>query len=98
MSDAQLLDVAVKDFENRYEGYLKNDPSDAQSWVTSQMFRALQQRKGAWNDVSEAIYNLLTYYDKFGSDKLTPRTIRLIQDNICKVLNINYDELVKKLI
>lgn len=96
MSDAQLLDVAVKDFENRYEGYLKNDPSDAQSWVTSQMFRALQQRKGAWNDVSEAIYNLLTYYDKFGSDKLTPRTIRLIQDNICKVLNINYDELVKK--
>ena len=42
------------------------------------MFRALQQRKGAWNDVSEAIYNLLTYYDKFGSDKLTPRTIRLI--------------------
>lgn len=96
MSDAQLLDVAVKDFENRYEGYLKNDPSNAQSWVTSQMFRALQQRKGAWNDVSEAIYNLLTYYDKFGSDKLTPRTIRLIQDNICKVLNINYDELVKK--
>lgn len=96
MSDAQLLDVAVKDFENRYEGYLKNDPTDAQSWITSQMFRALQQRKGAWNDVSEAIYNLLTYYDKFGSDKLTPRTIRLIQDNICKVLNINYDELVKK--
>lgn len=96
MSDAQLLDVAVKDFENRYEGYLKNDPSDAQSWVTSQMFRALQQRKGAWNDVSEAIYNLLTYYDKFGSDKLTPRTIRLIQNNICKVLNIDYNELVKR--
>lgn len=96
MSDAQLLDVAVKDFENRYKGYLKNDPSDAQSWVTSQMFRALQQRKGAWNDVSEAIYNLLTYYDKFGSDKLTPRTIRLIQNNICKVLNIDYNELVKR--
>lgn len=97
MNDSQLLEVAVNDFKNRFEGYLTNDPTDAQSWITGEMFRQLKQRKGAWNDVSEACYNLLTYYDRFG-DKTLKNSARLTlaTKKMCNTLGIKYEDLISK--
>jgi hypothetical protein len=64
-----LAEKIVKDFLNRYTGYLNNDPTDAQSWISADMYRQLRQRSGKWNDVLEACHNLLVNFDRFFDGK-----------------------------
>jgi hypothetical protein len=46
LTDNALAKKIIDTFNDRYTGYLNNDPTDAQSWITSAMFRQLKQRKG----------------------------------------------------
>jgi len=64
LSDEQLAKRAVEDALNRFGGYLNNDPTDAAAFIIPEMFRALKQREGKWNDVNEASHDLLENFDR----------------------------------
>lgn len=94
MTEEQLAKVIVDKAVTNFINYLNNDPSDAQTFVTAEMFRQARQREGLWNEIDEASYNLLEHYDEI---------TRLIQTDkdayireMCKYLKINYNDLVKR--
>lgn len=94
MTEEQLAKVIVDKAVTNFINYLNNDPSDAQTFVTAEMFRQARQREGLWNEIDEASYNLLEHYDEI---------TRLIQTDkdayireMCKYLKIDYDDLVKR--
>ena len=94
MTEEQLAKVIVDKAVTNFINYLNNDPSDAQTFVTAEMFRQARQREGLWNAIDEASYNLLEHYDEI---------TRLIQTDkdayireMCKYLKIDYNDLVKR--
>lgn len=92
LTDQQLLDLAIDDAINRFKGFLTNDPTDASVFITAEMYRALRQREGNWNDVDEACYNLLENYDKiYQLSNTQEQALR----KMCNDLNISYSKLIK---
>lgn len=93
LTDEQLLDQAIADAENRFRGFLDNDPTDASVFITAEMYRQLRQREGNWNDVDEACYNLLENYDNIiRLSKSYENELR----TMCQHLGIKYEDLIKK--
>ena len=94
MTEEQLAKVIVDKAVTNFINYLNNDPSDAQTFVTAEMFRQARQREGLWNEIDEASYNLLEHYDEI------TRLIQTDKDTyireMCKYLKINYNDLVKR--
>lgn len=64
LTDRELAKVIVANAKTRYEAYLNTDPTDAQSWISPDMFRRLKQSEGEWSDVKEACHTILEYYDQ----------------------------------
>lgn len=95
LSDEQLAKRAVKDALNRFGGYLNNDPTDAAAFITPEMFRGLKQREGKWNDVNEASHDLLENFDRITTLSQNAATRKALQ-NTCRILNIDYDDLLKR--
>ena len=58
-SREELYEMAKQDAERRLSGYLSNDPTDAQVWISPRMFRKLAIMNGEWNKQKEQAYNLL---------------------------------------
>lgn len=58
-SREELYEMAKQDAERRLSGYLSNDPTDAQVWISPKMFRKLAIMNGEWNKQKEQAYNLL---------------------------------------
>lgn len=94
MTEEQLAKVIVDKAVTNFINYLNNDPSDAQTFVTAEMFRQARQREGLWNEIDEASYNLLEHYDEI------TRLIQTDKDTyireMCKYLKIDYNDLVKR--
>ena len=68
VSDTELAKRICDNALERFIGYLNNDPTDAQVWISAKMARQLKQREGHWNELMEACYNVLENYDRL--DKL----------------------------
>lgn len=58
-SREELYELAKQDAERRLSGYLSNDPTDAQVWITPMMFRKLAIMNGEWSSAKENAYKLL---------------------------------------
>lgn len=58
-SREELYNMAQQDAERRLSGYLSNDPTDAQVWISPKMFRKLAIMNGEWNKQKEQAYQLL---------------------------------------
>lgn len=95
-TDIELAEAMVNDANTKFSTYLQINPTDAQVYVTPQMFRQMLQRHGEWTDVTEAQYNLLENYDvlprMYKSSNMKP----LIQDAL-KLLNVNIKDFEARL-
>lgn len=58
-SREELFNMAKEDAERRLSGYLDNDPTDAQVWISPKMFRKLAIMNGEWNATKQRAYDLL---------------------------------------
>lgn len=58
-SREELFNMAKEDAERRLSGYLDNDPTDAQVWISPKMFRKLAIMNGEWNAAKQRAYDLL---------------------------------------
>lgn len=94
MSEKQLAKVIVDNAINRFINYLNNDPTDAQVFITAEMFRQLRQREGLWNDVDEAMYNLLEHFDEI--TKLAETSKRSQLEKMANKLRIPFNELLTR--
>ena len=94
MTETQLAKVIVDNAVNRFINYLNNDPTDAQVFITAEMFRQLRQREGLWNDVDEAMYNLLEHFDEI--TKLAETSKRTQLEKMAKLLRIPFKELLDR--
>lgn len=94
MTEKQLAEVIVANAVNRFVNYLNNDPTDAQVFITAEMFRQLRQREGLWNDVDEAMYNLLEHFDEITRLAETSKRVQL--EKMAKTLRIPFKELLDR--
>lgn len=94
MTEEQLAKVIVDKAVTNFINYLNNDPSDAQTFVTAEMFRQARQREGLWNEIDEASYNLLEHYDEITKLIQTDKDAYIRE--MCKYLKIDYNDLVKR--
>lgn len=58
-SREELFNMAKEDAERRLSGYLDNDPTDAQVWISPKMFRKLAIMNGEWSAAKQRAYELL---------------------------------------
>ena len=68
-SREELYDLAKQDTERRLAGYLDNDPTDAQVWISPYMFRKLAIMNGEWNSAKENAFNLLMSEEQLTVDQ-----------------------------
>ena len=92
LSNKALAEQIVKDAENRFLGFLDNDPTDASVFITADAYRQFRQREGNWNDVDEACHNLLENYDNITSLSKTHK--KQLQD-LCNTLKLDYNLLIR---
>lgn len=95
LTDEQIAQRASEDFKRRFEGYLNIDPTDAAVLISSQMFRALKQREGKWNDRDEAAWTILENFDNIYALSRDKNKSQILL-KYCNTLGIDYNELVSK--
>ena len=64
LTDEQLAKAVTDNAYIRLIKYRSIDPTDAQSWVSAEMYRQLKQRQGEWSIKDEYAYDLLEHYDE----------------------------------
>lgn len=93
LSNEELAERIVDNAVTRFLNYLNNDPTDAQVFISAEMFRQLMQRNGKWTRELEACYDLLENYDNILElEKSHPAELQ----QMAAALGIKYDELLEK--
>lgn len=93
LSNEELAERIVDNAVTRFLNYLNNDPTDAQVFISAEMFRQLMQRNGKWTRELEACYDLLENYDNILElEKSHPAELQ----QMAAVLGIKYDELLER--
>lgn len=59
LTDTEIFEKSKADADNRLAGYNDVDPTDAQVWISPQMFRKLMQRNGDWNEDKQRAFEIL---------------------------------------
>lgn len=93
VSDKELAKRICDNALERFIGYLNNDPTDAQVWISAEMARQLKQREGKWNELMEACYNVLENYDQL--DKMYINQPEEFEE-MCGYLGVDATALVDK--
>ena len=93
LSNEELAERIVDNAVTRFLNYLNNDPTDAQVFISAEMFRQLMQRNGKWTRELEACYDLLENYDNILElEKSHPAELQ----QMAAALGIKYDELLER--
>lgn len=93
LSNEELAEKIVDNAVTRFLNYLNNDPTDAQVFISAEMFRQLMQRNGKWTRELEACYDLLENYDNILElEKSHPAELQ----QTAAALGIKYDELLER--
>lgn len=93
LSNEELAERIVDNAVTRFLNYLNNDPTDAQVFISAEMFRQLMQRNGKWTRELEACYDLLENYDNI-LELEKSHSAELQQ--MAAALGIKYDELLER--
>lgn len=93
LSNQALAERIVDNAVTRFLNYINNDPSDAQVFISAEMFRQLMQRNQKWDVELEACYNLLENYDNILElNKSHSAELK----KMCVELGIEFDDLLKR--
>ena len=98
LSNEELAERIVDNAVTRFLNYLNNDPTDAQVFISAEMFRQLMQRNGKWTRELEACYDLLENYDNILElEKSHPVELRAMVEslNIKRYDGLSFDKYQK---
>lgn len=84
ISDEELAKMLVADADNRFNGYLGINATDAQVYISARFYRQLRQRRGDWNIIDEARYNLMEHWDELP----TYLKIPAYREKVIQALNV----------